>query len=125
MTHMNEIERLHSNARMSKIVRHGGLLFLSGQTASGSASAASDIGAQTAEVLTRIDSLLAEGGSDRTQILSTTVYLRNIADFAAMNAAWEAWVTPDAAPARTTVEARLAASSLLVEMTVVAALPRN
>ena len=118
---MNEIERRHTSARMSKIVRHGGLVYLCGQTASGGAHADGDIGAQTREVLSRIDALLVEAGSDRGRLLSTTIYLRRIDDFAAMNEAWEQWVRPGTAPARTTVEARLASASLLVEMTVVAA----
>jgi len=118
---MTSIERLHSTPRMSKIVRYGGLLFLCGQTAKGSANASADVSAQTLEVLSRIDALLAEAGSDRTRLLAVTIYLRDISDFAAMNAVWESWITPDTAPARTTIEARLATPGLLVEMTVIAA----
>ena len=120
---MTDIQRQHTNARISKIVRHGGLVYLCGQTAKGSPSAASDISAQTTEVLSRVDSLLAEGGSDRTRLLTVTIYLRDIADFAAMNVVWDAWLAgmQASAPARTTVEAALATESLRVEMTVVAA----
>lgn len=113
------IQRHHSNARMSKIVQHGGLIFLCGQTSSGTALASIDD--QTSEVLRRIDTLLAEVGSDRSHLLSATVYLKQIEDFAAMNAVWEAWVPSGAAPARTTVQAHLASPDLRVEITVVAA----
>ena len=113
------IQRHHSNARMSKIVQHGGLIFLCGQTSSGTALAGIDD--QTSEVLRRIDALLAEVGSGRSHLLSATVYLKHIEDFAAMNAVWEAWVPPGAAPARTTVQAHLASPDLRVEITVVAA----
>lgn len=120
---MSEIERKHSNARMSKIVCHGGLVYLSGQTASGGPFDKSDIATQTRETLSRVDALLNEAGSGRARILSTTIYLREIDDFAAMNAVWESWLGGSgAAPARTTVEARLASKNLLVEMSVVAAL---
>jgi enamine deaminase RidA (YjgF/YER057c/UK114 family) len=119
---MNDIERKHGNARMSKIVRHGGLVYLCGQTASGGASAGADITAQTHETLSRVDALLAEAGSDRKRILSATIYLRDISDFAAMNAVWESWLAPGTAPARTTVQARLASESLLFEVTITAAL---
>jgi enamine deaminase RidA (YjgF/YER057c/UK114 family) len=118
------IQRTHSNARISKIVRHAGLVYLCGQTAKGSASAEAGIAEQTAEVLARIDTLLAEAGSDRSRILTTTIYLRDIAaDFAGMNAVWESWLADKhaIAPARTTVQAALATASLRVEMTVVAA----
>jgi enamine deaminase RidA (YjgF/YER057c/UK114 family) len=103
---------------MSKIVQHGSLVFLCGQTSSASAHAS--IEDQTAEVLRRIDALLVEVGSDRSRLLSATVYLKQIEDFAAMNAVWEAWVPGGAAPARTTVQATLAAPNLLIEVTVIA-----
>ena len=120
---MTEIQRHHTNARMSKFVSHGGLVYLCGQTAKGSSSATGDISAQTMEVLSRIDALLAEAGSDRTRLLTVMIHLRDIADFAGMNAVWEEWLAgqPACAPARTTVEAKLATESLRVEMTVVAA----
>lgn len=117
------IQRTHSNARISKIVRHAGLIYLCGQTAKGSASAEAGIAEQTAEVLARIDALLAEASSDRSRLLTTTIYLRDIAaDFAGMNSVWEAWLADGQAiaPARTTVQATLATASLRVEMTVVA-----
>ncbi len=114
-----EIERSGSTARMSKIVRHGDLIFLCGQTSSG--SDAQDIAAQTDEVLRRIDDLLAQAGSDRSRLLSVTIHLRSMADFAAMNVCWERWLAGGPVPARTTVQAELASPALLVEMTVIAA----
>lgn len=118
---MNDIERHHTGARMSKIVRYGGMIFLCGQTASGSTSATAGIEAQTREVLSRVDALLQEAGGDRSRMLAAAIYLRRMEDFAAMNAIWESWVPGGSAPARTTVEASLAASNLLVEITVIAA----
>lgn len=119
MTPAPAIQRHHGNARMSKIVQHGGLIFLCGQTANG--SAATGIEDQTREVLRRIDALLAEAGSDRGRLLSATIYLKQMQDFAAMNSVWETWVPSGAAPARTTVRADLASADLLIEITVVAA----
>lgn len=116
---MTAIERKHVNARMSKIVRHGSVVYLCGQTSSGAGIA--DIAGQTAEVLARIDALLAEAGTDRSRLLAASIHLKDIADFAGMNSVWEAWVPAGCAPARTTVEARLAAPELLVEITAVAA----
>ena len=116
---MSDIQRKHTSARMSKIVQHGGLVFLCGQTSSGSSAA--DIDTQTREALSRIDALLAEAGSDRSRLLSVTVHLKSMADFAKMNACWEGWLAGVAAPARTTVQAGLATEDLLVEFTVTAA----
>ncbi len=119
---MSNIQRAQTTARMSKIVCHGSLVFLSGQTAHDSESANGEIAAQVQATLSRVDKLLTEAGSDLTRILSATIYLRNISDFAVMNQVWESWLPRGAAPARTTVEARLASENLLFEITVTAAL---
>ncbi len=113
------IQRHHTSVRMSKIVKFGDLIFLCGQTSSGTPFA--DVVSQTREVLGRIDALLAEAGSDRRRILSATIHLKSMADFATMNECWESWLAGAPAPARTTVQAALAADSLLVEITIIAA----
>lgn len=118
---MSNIERKHTNARMSKIVCHQGLIFLCGQTAVGGASAHGDITAQVQETLERVDALLAEAGSDRSRILTAIVHLRDISNFSAMNVVWESWLAPGSAPARTTVQAKLASENILFEVTVTAA----
>ncbi len=74
-------------------------------------------------MLAQIDALLLEAGTDKSKILSATIYLPDIADFAAMNAVWEKWVVPGQTPARATVEAKLAAPEYRVEIQVVAATP--
>jgi enamine deaminase RidA (YjgF/YER057c/UK114 family) len=113
------IERRHVGPRMSKIVRYNGLVFLCGQTSSG--TTLETIEGQTQTVLRKIDELLAEVGSDRSRLLQAQIHLRDIADFDAMNRVWEAWIPPGAAPARATVQARLASPELRVEITVIAA----
>ena len=65
--------------------------------------------------------LQAEAGSDKAHILSLTIYLKDMADYAAMNAVWDAWVAEGAAPGRACVEAKLYDPRVLVEMMVVAA----
>ena len=70
-----------------------------------------------------IDGLLAKAGADKTQILSTTIYLADIKTFAEMNAVWDAWVPPGHTPARATVEAKLAAPQYTVEIACIAAKP--
>ena len=80
-----------------------------------------DIEGQTREALAAIDALLAQAGSDKTRILRAQIFLADIADFAGMNRAWDAWVVPGNAPARATVEARLAKPEWKVEIVVTAA----
>jgi enamine deaminase RidA (YjgF/YER057c/UK114 family) len=71
---------------------------------------------QTTEVLQQIDALLTSNGSDKTKILKANIWLADISTFAEMNKAWDAWVTPKKAPARATVEAKLANPGYAVEI---------
>jgi len=116
------IERRHVGKRLSELVIHhaAGTAYLAGQVAG---DPTADVSGQTRQVLKLIDSLLAEAGSDKTKILSATIFLPDIGDFAAMNAVWEEWVVPGQTPARATVEAKLASPDYRVEIQVVAACP--
>jgi enamine deaminase RidA (YjgF/YER057c/UK114 family) len=118
---MSDIERRYSTSRMSKVVCHAGVAYLCGQTAFGT-NCPADVAGQVRETLSRVDALLTEVGSDRGRILSATIHLKSIDDFSEMNVVWEAWLRDGTAPARTTVEARLASPELLFEVTVTAAL---
>ena len=114
------IRRLHTETRYSEAVIHNGTVHLSGQLAD---DLSGDIRAQTRETLAAIDRLLAEAGSDKSKLISALIHLKDIdADYAGMNDVWDAWLTPGTAPVRTTVQARLYAPEVLVEITVVAAL---
>lgn len=115
---MNPIERIETGARMSKIVKHNGVVYLCGQVAD---NGVDTIGPQTESMLAKVDALLEQAGSSREHILSATIYLRDIKDFAEMNAVWDQWVPQGCAPARACVEARLARPDLLVEIAVIAA----
>ena len=112
------IQRLRIEKRYSEIVIHNGTVHLAGQLAD---DYDGDIREQTRQTLANIDRYLAEAGSDKTRILSVTIYLKDMADYAAMNAVWDAWVAEGAAPARACVEAKLYDPRVLVEMMVVAA----
>lgn len=113
------ITRMETGQRMSRIVIHNNTVYLCGQVA---ADASADITEQTQTMLDKVDALLEQAGSDRENILSATVYVRDMKDFAAMNAVWDAWVPEGHAPARACVEARMARPELLVEVSVIAAL---
>ncbi len=113
------IRRIGVGPRMSAAVVHGGTVYLAGQVADKKKLAG--VAEQTAEVLSIIDALLKEAGSDKTKILSATIYLPDISTFAQMNGEWDKWVSPGNTPARATVEAKLAAPEYKVEIAVVAA----
>jgi enamine deaminase RidA (YjgF/YER057c/UK114 family) len=118
------IERRHVGKRLSEAVvfTPGGerLVYLAGQVAE---DRTADITTQSQQVLTAIDRLLAEVGSDKTRLLSATIFLPDMADFPALNAVWESWVVPGQTPARATVEAKLAHPDYKVEIQVVATAP--
>ena len=112
------IQLYHIGKRLSEMVVHNGAVYLAGQVAE---DAKQDITGQAKQVLAQIDKLLAEIGSDKTKILSATIFLPSMADFPALNAVWETWVPAGHCPARATVEAKLAAPDYKVEIQVIAA----
>lgn len=112
------IQRYHIGKRLSEMVVHNGTVYLAGQVAE---DGKQDITGQVKQVLAQIDKLLAEVGSDKTKILSATIFLPSMADFPALNAVWETWVPAGQCPARATVEAKLAGPEYKVEIQVIAA----
>lgn len=114
---MSNIERHHAGSRMSQIVVHGDTIYLAGQVGTAGAS----ISQQTSDCLASVDKLLAEVGSDKSQILSVTIWLSDMVHFDAMNAVYDAWIDPANPPTRACGEARLATTEYLVEFMVIAA----
>ncbi|MCO6391087.1 RidA family protein [Aliihoeflea aestuarii] len=110
------ITRHETGPRMSHANIFNGVVYLAGQVGDGET-----VKAQTESILTEIDRLLAVAGSSKSRILSAQIWLSDMADFAEMNAAWDAWVDPANTPARATGEAKLAAPKYKVEIIVVAA----
>jgi enamine deaminase RidA (YjgF/YER057c/UK114 family) len=115
--HGGGIKRLHEGKRLSEAVIYHGFVYLAGQVASDTSA---DAKGQTEQILKQIDDLLEESGSAKTRILSATIYLPSMADFAQMNEAWEAWVPQGNKPARATVQAALATPEYKVEIQIVA-----
>jgi enamine deaminase RidA (YjgF/YER057c/UK114 family) len=113
------IQRINPGKRLSDATVYNGVAYLAGQVPE---DARLPIREQTRSVLAQIDAILATVGSDKTRILSATIYLSSMGDFAAMNEVWDAWVGADSqTPARATVEARLASPDDKVEIQVTAA----
>jgi enamine deaminase RidA (YjgF/YER057c/UK114 family) len=114
-----QITRLHVGKRLSEIAIHNGTIYLAGQIAEDTTQ---DIEGQTREVLSHVDRLLKEAGSDKTCILMCQIYIADMANFAGMNAVYDEWVAAGHTPPRATVEAKLANPACLVEIVVTAAL---
>ena len=113
------IQRIKPSPRMSGAVVHGNTVYLAGQVAQ--ESAGKSVTEQTKEILSIIDSLLAEAGTDKSKILMANIWITDMGTFQEMNAVWDAWVSPGNAPARATVEAKLASPQYTVEIAVIAA----
>lgn len=111
---------IDSNHRMSQAVVHGNTVYLAGQVAP---DASAGMHGQTEQVLQGIDQLLAKAGTDKSHILSATIWVTDMAEFQEMNTAWDAWVIPERTPARACVTGNLAKPELKVEMMVIAAIP--
>ncbi len=114
---MTDINRIEASARMSQAVVANGFVFLAGQVAPDPSTGVED---QTRQVLGEIDRLLAIAGSNKSRILTATIYLADVSTFAEMNRAWEPWVAADGKPARATVEAKMVAPEYKVEIQVTA-----
>jgi enamine deaminase RidA (YjgF/YER057c/UK114 family) len=112
------IRRIQPGKRLSAAVVHKDIVYISGQVPD---TLGADAATQTREILAKIDRLLAETGSDKTRLLSVNIWLADIATFDQMNSAWEAWLAPGEAPARATVEARIANPGYRVEIAATAA----
>ena len=112
------IQRINPQRRLSHAVIHNDTVYVAGAVARNTSA---DVAGQTRQILERIDAVLAEAGSDKSRLLSATVWLADVASYDAMNVVWDGWVVPGAAPARACVESKLADPAYKVEIAVIAA----
>jgi enamine deaminase RidA (YjgF/YER057c/UK114 family) len=115
---MADIQRFERNHRRSRVVVHGDTVYLAGQV---SPDSSGDIAAQTKGALDNVDKMLALAGTDKSKVLSVTIWLRDMADFDAMNVVYDAWVDSENAPARACGAVPLASPDIRVEILVIAA----
>ncbi len=116
---MTDIIRIEPGNRMSEAVVYNGVVYTSGVVAD--SAMGKSVTEQTKDILTQIDAILKQAGSDKTRILKANIWLTDISTFSQMNQAWDAWVVPRKTPARATVESKLAAPGYDVEIMVEAA----
>jgi enamine deaminase RidA (YjgF/YER057c/UK114 family) len=115
---MTQIQRHDADRRRSRAVVHGNTVYLAGQVADDKSG---DITRQTTQALAKIDALLRQVGSDKSKLLSATIWLRTMADYDGMNRAWDGWVDPQNPPARCCGTSELADPRYLVEIIATAA----
>lgn len=112
------VQRIDTTSRYSEAVIVNGLIFFAGMVPD---TEAHDIKSQTENVLKQVDALLERCLSDRNKLVDATIFLADLADYAAMNQVWDAWLPAGKAPARTTVAAKLADPHWRIEIKIVAA----
>jgi enamine deaminase RidA (YjgF/YER057c/UK114 family) len=115
---MSEISRIDQNARRSRAVVHGGVVYLAGQVADDKTAS---IAEQTRQALAKVDDMLALAGTDKSRLLTAQIWLRTMDDYAVMNTVWDAWVVAGQAPTRCCGKVELADPDLRIEIVVVAA----
>jgi enamine deaminase RidA (YjgF/YER057c/UK114 family) len=115
------LKRIGAGNRMSRAVIHGDKVYLAGYTPD--KALGKSVKEQTADILGQIDVVLKQAGTDKTNIMKANIWLTDISTFSQMNSVWDAWVKPGETPARATVEAKLAAPGIDVEIMVEAAIP--
>lgn len=113
-----EVKRFQTGPRMSAAVSYNGFVFVSGQVADDTAA---DVVGQTQQILQKIEKVLEKAGSDKTKILSATIWLADAASFDKMNSVWDAWVPAGQTPTRACVESKLARPQYTVEIGLIAA----
>jgi enamine deaminase RidA (YjgF/YER057c/UK114 family) len=104
---------------MCQAVVHNGVVSTAGQVAQNAAGGTA--AEQTQDILNAIDNLLLQAGTDKSKLLTATIWLADMNDFAALNSVWDEWVLPGATPTRACVESKLAAPQFTVEIAITAA----
>jgi enamine deaminase RidA (YjgF/YER057c/UK114 family) len=116
------IQRIQSGPRMSQAVIHNKTVYLAGQVAENPKGAS--VAEQTKDILASIDRLLGLAGTDKSRLLSATIWLTDFSTFGEMNKVWEGWVVPGSTPARATVlSQQLAGADYKIEIGIIAAQP--
>jgi enamine deaminase RidA (YjgF/YER057c/UK114 family) len=114
------LKRLGDATTIANAVIHNNIVYLAGQVAEDPVSPS--VYEQTKNILAQIDAVLKEAGTDKTKIIKTNIWLSDISTFQDMNKAWKEWVSVGNAPARATVEAKLADPKWKVEIMMTAAI---
>ncbi|MFO6423997.1 RidA family protein [Motilimonas sp. KMU-193] len=113
-----DIQRINPTTRWSDVTVYNGIAHFV-EVPEGDLSLG--ISEQVKQVFSQAEAMLASVGSDKTRILSVTIYITDFANLAALNEVWDAWFAPGTAPTRACVKVELADPDYLVEMAFVAA----
>ena len=111
------MKRYLSTPIMHRAVEYDGLVYVGGTIADDDTAGMKE---QAASVFRKIDSYLAEAGTDKTKLLSCTIFVTDLSQKAEMNAAWQEWLEPAHMPSRATIGVSDLGGNLLIEVTAIA-----
>jgi enamine deaminase RidA (YjgF/YER057c/UK114 family) len=103
---------------MHRVVVHNGLVYVGGTVAD---DMSAGLEGQTKQILAKFDEYLRTAGTDKTRLLSATIFLTDLSRKAEMDAAWKRWLSPESFPARATVGVADLGEDTLVEIMITAA----
>lgn len=112
------IKRTEVGPIMSRVVEHNGVVHVCGLTADDQSV---DVKGQTEQILAKIDRYLASASTNKSKLLTATVYLSDMSMKMPMNEVWQAWIDPANPPTRACVGTTLGTPATLVEIVVSAA----
>jgi enamine deaminase RidA (YjgF/YER057c/UK114 family) len=115
---VTDIKRIDQSQRRSRALVHNGIVYTAGQVPD---DMSLDIAGQAKQVLTKIEQLVTEAGSNKGRILTAQVWLRTMDDFAAFNAIWDTWVVQGSTPTRCCGKVEMNNPNCRVEILVTAA----
>ena len=102
---------------MHRVVEHNGLVFVGGTTCDDESL---DMAGQTREILAKLDTYLAQAGTNKTKLLSTTIFITDMNLKSEMDTVWKAWLSPESFPTRATVGVADLGGTTLIEIVVTA-----
>lgn len=114
------VQRFEKNVRRSRVSVHGNTVYLAGQVAD---DVSLDIVGQTKQALANVDKMLALAGTNKSHIMSVTIWIKSMADVAKMNEVWDGWIDKESPPSRACAAVELARPEVKVEFIVIAAKP--
>ena len=103
---------------MHRVVEHNGTVYIAGTTAD---DVSVGMRGQTEQILAKFDTFLAAAGTDKSRLLSVTIFITDFAQKPEMDVAWKAWLSPASFPTRATVGVSNLGARTLIEMTAIAA----
>ena len=109
------VQRFLQTPIMHRVVEHNGIVHVGGTTCDDESL---DMAGQTREILAKLDRYLAEAGTDKTRLLSASIFVADLGKKPEMDAVWKEWLSPETLPTRATVGVADLGGDTMIEIVV-------